>query len=129
MTENPLIIGHNCGYIGYAKSIFPQDSLEVAKKKSIYSPEATSKAYQDCDYLEIDLVLRKKEWWYFHPGIEGAYDKEKKKDRSKGIHFNKFLKHFKDASEEHKSKPEKPGLFLDLKKHLDQGEDQQVLIS
>ncbi len=57
----PLIIAHNCGYDGYG--VPP------------YSREATRETYKDCDYLEIDLILKndneKKNWWYFHQGLFG----------------------------------------------------------
>lgn len=99
---NPIIIAHNCGYIGY--------------ETNPYSLESTMAAYRDCDYLEIDLVLRKIEgemkWWYYHDGIQGEGSREK------GISLDQFLEEFMDVSDEVKPKTVKPGLFLDLKEHL-----------
>jgi len=103
MKLHPLIIAHNCGYIGY--------------NEECYSLEATRKAYQECDYLEIDLILKQingeKKWWYFHEGIFGG------EGRENGISIDQFLNEFKAVANEMNSKPKKPGLFLDLKEHLD----------
>lgn len=124
----PLIIAHNCGYDGYG--VPP------------YSREATKEAYKDCDYLEIDLILKndngKKTWWYFHQGLygedksfedkSGEYDNDEDRNRRYGISLDRFLKDFQIAEKESESMQSahkmnlKPGIFLDLKKHLNQDE-------
>jgi hypothetical protein len=113
-SPHPIIIGHNCGYLGY--------------DKTPYSRAATMAAYKDCDYLEIDLGLKKvggeKKWWYYHPGVRGVCKAGKEGNREGGVSFDDFLIEFNEAAEESDRElaPNKrklrPGLFLDLKKKL-----------
>jgi hypothetical protein len=125
----PLIIAHNCGYIGYARSKYPkvEQTKEFKKecKRLIYSKEATLKAYVDSDYLEIDLILKddmgEKKWWYFHDGLYAEDEK-----RKHGISFETFLDEFNTAATE-SSKDPKPGIFLDLKKHLYQDKVNELM--
>src|SRR5271157_829288 len=71
----PVIIGHACGYKDNAGKI--------------YSEEATANCKKHANYLEIDVVKRNGEWYYFHEGRFGEGD------RRRGIILEDFLKEFK----------------------------------
>ncbi|HME55075.1 MAG TPA: hypothetical protein VKM55_22910 [Candidatus Lokiarchaeia archaeon] len=93
-VDNPIIIGHNCGFKDYP-TLKP------------YEKETTRHGVDVADYLEIDITKLFGKWMYSHFGKLGS------KGRVTGVELSSFLDEFKAIIEETDRKD--VGLFLDMK--------------
>ncbi len=112
---DPIIIGHNCGY------------LDFYIDEPLYSPKATAECLKHASFLEIDVDKKGGAWRYYHGGKPGSIgwirgvDGGEKYDptRTEGVRLACFLCRFFESVEEYRADENKKnvpvGLFIDIK--------------